>query len=302
MRFSPFICLLPLLGAIPYANATSAIFTDFTLYQEHSIAPRFVSPATTGWNDYVDNLRAGATSSGFVNTGDSATPGYFSTVDTEITLSNMVTTGSGVSTPTDRRFNSWLSKTDPGIAFNPAFADEWGNSLHTPFLLVTSGGAITVNSIDRTFTSVADPSYAAARTGTWTTWSQGRTGVVSYGGDGVLGGGDDTYVNSGAMNSTPVLAVIGTGIGHSFSINKQFDGTPWPETTPDEEIYGEYFDQYGEFVWDIQTEYTVNYEKGASGPLDESLPGDDIEVVPEPSAFVLSIASAFGLLVIRRRS
>jgi hypothetical protein len=284
------------------AHAASVVTADFTLWQEYSVAPSFEADTVAGWQAYVNNIRQAATSSGFVSAGDPSTPGYFALSSVEIPLSQWVSSGPFPFDAEDRIFNSWHGQANPGAAFGAAFANEYGTFLHTPLLLVTTTGPITVTSINRTeYSEALSPGVPWFGPVAWTTWSAARIGVTSYGGNGVLGGGDDSYTTIGTnMNTVPVLAVIATGAGISSSISVQSDFTPWPISMPDEQIYSNYFNQVGNQIVDFRVDYTVNYTKGG-GPLSTSLTGSNIDVVPEPSTLGFAAAACLSVLM-RRRS
>lgn len=287
-------------------EATTISNADFILWQEYSTGPNAVAPATPGWTDYVANVHASASASGIAGgVGDPATPGYFGFAPTIVPLEQVVRTGPDLGNVNNRTFNFWNGQTDPGTAFGAAFANEYGGFLYAPFLLVTTGGPITITSIDREGYSVAENGGGTpVIPGTWTTWSSARVGVTSYGGDGVLGGGDDTYLTSGAIDASPVLAVIATGPGVAMFIERQFDGSPWPVETLDSEIFPTYVQQWNDNFgasYDYWIEYTVNYTTGS--PL--SLVGDTVYIVPEPTSLAMA-ASAAGLACVwlrhRRRA
>lgn len=281
--------------------AASVVTADFTMWQEYSVGPNAQSGGTPGWLSYVQNMRDAVTPSGFASAGDPSTPGYYSTTNDLVPLSQMVSTGPGTSTATARRFNSWHGKANPGAVFGPAFANEYGNYLYTPLLIVTSGVPITISSIDRAVYSAALGAGSPWQTGTWTTFGNSRVGVTSFGLDGVLGGGDDVYVTNGNMVDTDIVAMFATGIGNAMQLTRQFDGTPWPVSIPDEDIYPTYFNQWGSFVLDYRVDYTVNYSKGGGPVVVEGLTGSDIEVVPEPSTIGLGALACLGFLARRRR-
>lgn len=307
--------LAPLLATQGIHAATIA-GTHFTMFQEYSVAPVSDSGGTPGWASYLDNMKTAATPTGFVNAGDPSTPGYFEVSNGIVPLSHVTVTGfPGSSTVTPRRFKSWRGVANPGTAFGAAFANEYGSRLHSPLLVVSNGGPFTMTSLERkVYSEYKQPggspwqSASAPLPNTLpdlTSFSAARIGVTSFGGNGVLGGGDDTYITTGSMASTPLLAFITTGPGSGgISLLQQYDGTPWPVSTPNEDIYETFLQQWqddlGDTPFDLRMEYKVNYTV-ASVPFSTTLSGDQINVVPEPSAWVLAIAGSIALLR-RRRS
>jgi hypothetical protein len=142
---------------------------------------------------------------GGVATGTPNTPSYFAPT-TNVTAAQVIVTG----------FPSWLGMTDPGTVYGPGFANELGNRM--TFALSVLGGP------DDQF-SISDLSFVMDSNdpGNGLDWSWGAGSYnygsgylgVLYGGDGVLGGGDDTYVTSGPSNQL-VDALFGRGSGNSF--------------------------------------------------------------------------------------
>lgn len=306
--------LAPLLATHGIRAATIA-GTHFTMFQEYSVAPIFDYGGTPGWQDYLVNIKAAATPTGFVNAGNPSTPGYFEISNGIVPLSHVAVSGLDTSTSvTPRVFRSWRGVANPGAVFGAAFANENGSRLHSPLLVVSNGGPFTMTTLERkVYSEFKQPGGTPWQSATapspntlpdLTTFSAARIGVTSFGGDGVLGGGDDTYITSGSMASTPLLAFITTGFGNGISLGQQYNGTPWSESVPNEDIFDTYFQQWqddlGNTPWDYRVEYKVNYTV-ASVPFSTTLSGDQINVVPEPSAWALAIAGSIALLR-RKRS
>ncbi len=114
-------------------------------------------------------------------------------------------------------FPSWMGKVDPGTVYGPAYANELGNRMTFALGVVGHNGAqFSISQLSFNATS-SDPfnalNFGFAAGGY--NYGIGYVGVL-YGGDGVLGGGDDTYVNGGA-NTQLVNALFGRGSGNSFA-------------------------------------------------------------------------------------
>lgn len=313
--------LLALCISLPWAASAVMISNaDFTAWQTVSIAPNMGLGANASVLAYVDNVIAASSATGFAaSAGTPNTPSYFQISPVGYTPSNYIpleqvvvsdATGSiGNPNPGPRFFNSWLGQADPGTVFGSAFANETGSRVHLPMLLVTTGGPITVNSIQRDSWSVEQNGGATPfSSSTLTTWSYGRVGVTSYGSDGVLGGGDDTYVTSGSMNASPVLAVIWTGTGWGMQMSQQYDNTPWDAGLPDDQIFNNYAAQWAQaswsggppapLVWDARADYTINYVDSQSQASSATLNGEFIYVsIPEPATLGLF---GMALLALRR--
>jgi hypothetical protein len=115
-------------------------------------------------------------------------------------------------------FPSWLGKVDSGTVFGPAYASEGGNRMMFGLGIVGSGGTqfsisqLSFNAISSDPTNglgfgflIGEYDYGAGYVG------------VRYGDNGVLGGGDDTFITSGA-NTQFVDAIFGRGSGNSYPV------------------------------------------------------------------------------------
>ncbi len=288
-------------GLSPFVHAatTTVSNADIALMQMYSIAPNF-DPASASWNQFVNNLIAGSTSSGFNNSGAPNSPSYFRGLDDILIKGQLPLAWRSFTTGGGREFNSWLGQANPGQVFGPAFANETGSQLHSPFLVLASGGPIRITNITtHRFSAVQNGGMVPVDSFTNNRWSAARIGVTSFGPDGVLGGGDDSYVTSGNMADTLVLAYITTGPGIGLRISRQMDGGTWPASLADEDLFDAYSEQWGDLVHDYRLDWEVNYTKD-DNPSFLALQGDTVyTVIPEPSSALYLISC--GLVFSRRR-
>ena len=137
--------------------------------------------------------------------GTPGTPTYFQ-ARSDVTSAEAVVTG----------FPSWMGRADPGSVFGPAFANELGNRMH--FGLLALGNGMQFSASDLSFVMTSTDPYNAldyAFPGGSYTYSSELVGIL-YGADGVLGGGDDTFITSGPSTQL-VDALVGRGSGNSFA-------------------------------------------------------------------------------------
>ena len=169
-----------------------------------SIAPNRDNSAywSTWESNAISALYTGATTAGTLGT-----PGYYSAITGPVDTSNVYVT----------TFPSWLGVADPATVFGPAYAAEYGNRLTFGFIATDSNGQqFSISQISLSIS--ADDSRLNY---TWAagsfTYSSGYVGIL-FGADGKMGGGDDTFITSGA-NTQLVDAVISRGPGNAY----------WPE-------------------------------------------------------------------------
>jgi len=166
-----------------------------------AIAPNgFGSPSFTGWQaNAISALQAGVPAF-----GSPTSPTYYSQTGT--------TTAGGIIVT---NFPSWMGQADPGTVFGPAYANELGNRAHFSIHIGQSGTptAFSISQLSFNLTS-SDPALDFGfGVGTYN-YGAGYVGL-NYGGDGVLGGGDDFFVTGGA-NTQLVHELFGRGSGNAF--------------------------------------------------------------------------------------
>ena len=178
---------------------TSPISPTINVYS--SLAPNaFGSPSFPAWqSNAVSSMMAGG-----VPTGTPGSPTYFETVGNVLPSWLSVTS-----------FPSWMGTADPGTMFGPAFAAELGNRGTFPLFIDGNGGQFSISQLG--FTAVSSDvgnvlgfSFGA---GSYN-YSLGYVGI-QFGGNGVLGGGDDVFV-TGGVNTQLVDALAGRGSGNAL--------------------------------------------------------------------------------------
>lgn len=114
-------------------------------------------------------------------------------------------------------FPSWQAMANPGIAFGPAFANEFGNRLY--FNLHINGNGFGFNltqlSFQATSTDVGNFLGFNVPAGSFN-YSTSFVGL-DYGPNGVKGGGDDTYITSGP-NTQFVNELFARGVGNAPAV------------------------------------------------------------------------------------
>lgn len=184
-------------------------------------------------------------------------------------------------------FPSWMGVADPSSAFGAPFANEYGNRMHFAFLAVGNGMKLSASQISFVMAST-DPShglnYSYPSGYTYTSQLQG----IDFGGNGVLGGGDDTYITSGLATQL-VDAIVYRGSGNSFAAYCSSCSTVEQQAAIDSVA------AYPGAPFDFQGTYTIDGYMG-TGTF-------HISPVPEPSSMTIlpvGLLMLFGADFIRR--
>lgn len=181
------------LGCCAVASAAPIIRVTPTL------APNaFGSPSYGSWVSNSFN----ALYNGVTSAGTAGLPTYYEAQSLIADRREVIVTG----------FNSWKGQANPGGAFSA----ELGNRML--FGLVIDGGGTKFSISDLMFnaTSTGDGNGLGFGFGFGSyNYSNDYVGIL-YGVDGVMGGGDDTFVTAGA-NTLLVDGLVGRGSGSSYA-------------------------------------------------------------------------------------
>ena len=241
-----------------------------------TLAPNaFGSPSFPGWQSNAVN----AMMNGAVPTGTVGTPEYFQTQGNVLASWISVTS-----------FPSWMGTADPGTVFGPGFAAELGNRGTFPLFVDGNGGQFSISQLG--FSAVSsDPGNVLGfsfGTGSYN-YGPGYVGI-QFGGNGVLGGGDDILI-TGGLNTQLVDALAGRGSGNALWPCGPGDLSPC-STIPEKQaainamtaiLGGETF----------TGTYTLG---GVSGSATFN-----VAAVPEPATFAVMGLGLLGLLLAKRR-
>jgi len=225
-----------------------------------SQAPNNSGPSYSG---YVSNVISGI-SQGGINVGDqNVTPEGFEIV-TSFNPEELIVTPSE---------NSWEGDFSP----TGNFAGELGSRAVFVVLVMKDTSDTFVNLQNFVFNYESEDNLLNF-TADYSTLSYNGTtrGAINYGGNGVLGGGDDTYVNSGSANSDAAWFIIANGYS---ATQANFSSTVT------------YVAENTGFVKGTGT-YT------GSGTDSNSL---TTTVIPEPSTWLLLSLSLGSLCLLRRK-
>lgn len=138
-------------------------------------------------------------------TTGAGTPSIFAAQTTAVSAAEVVVTG----------FNSWRGVTNPGAAFGAAYANELGNRMTFALYIDGQGQQFSISELSFLATSSDAGNTLGFGYADGYTYSSGYVGVL-FGSDGVLGGGDDTYVTGGSADQL-VDALVGRGSGNSVA-------------------------------------------------------------------------------------
>lgn len=187
--------------SILIAFATSlcaAAFAAPTITVTPTLAPNvFGSPSYPSWvgNSYQAQLQ------GLTTFGTPGTPDYYQ-AQAVVDRHEAIVTG----------YNSWKGVANPGAPFG----SELGNRMLFGLHIKGNGQKFSIDNLSFNATSTGDGGGLDFGFGFGSyNYSNDYVGI-QYGGDGVLGGGDDTLITAGA-NSQLVDELIGRGSGNSYA-------------------------------------------------------------------------------------
>jgi hypothetical protein len=262
------------------AGAAAAV----TITVTPTLAPNaYGSPSYAGWigNSIQAQLN------GLSAYGDSSLPTYYE-AQSNVTSRESIVTG----------FPSWKGVADP--APTGAFAGELGNRMHFGLLIDGQGTQFSISQLSLVMDSddpydALDYAYAAGGYN----YDAGFWGIL-YGANGVLGGGDDTYITSGA-NTQLVDGLVGRGSGNSLAAYCPAAPADCSDPAVRQASLNDsaaYFDQFP------VTRFTGTYTLANFGTQGD-VSGSGVFTIggiPEPSAWALAIVGFAGVGIgIRRR-
>jgi hypothetical protein len=191
--------LLPtlLLLVFPLAAQADPVITVYP-----SLAPNvFGSPSFTQYqSNAISALQLNVSSFGNPNS-----PTFY-------TQTSNVSASQGIVT----NFPSWLGFADPGSVFGAAYANELGNRMTFGLHINGNGTQFSISQLSFSATSSDAGNILGFGFGAGSyNYSAGYVGL-NYGGDGVLGGGDDFYVTGGPNNQL-INELFGRGSGNSLA-------------------------------------------------------------------------------------
>lgn len=265
------------------ANSASAALMKF------EVIPAYAPKGTDSpsWSNYVFNAIAAIPMG--MNLGDRSTdPTAYERVDGPVPAHEMIYTP----------FHSWRGMADPNPDFVEPFRGEYGNRIH--FGLHVIGSADWDFALEELTWALSsdDSSGFFDQSGDFvgTSYSPTRVGI-NYGADGVKGGGDDTIISFGpAIQRVNELIFVGTGDGFlSFDPAADNDQADIDQTLA---VIASGCPVGGDCSVNFAATYTLPDKLGG---FVEATGSVQIELIPEPTGYLLGGVGSLLLLIIRRR-
>lgn len=259
------------LAAFVIAPAASA-FAAVTITVTPSSAPNgFGSPSFSGW---VSNALYAQVHG--LTTYGAAGPTQYNAAPSTMAISDNVVTG----------FNSWKGSANPSGDYGAAYGSEYGNRLHFGIFINGNGHQISISQLSMNAVST-DPGNTLAfsfNTGDYN-YNSDYQGILA-GTDGIVGTGDDIYINSGP-NTQLVDAIVGRGSGNAWDI---YDTDPG--ATRQDKIGG-VSAKFGlpTTPFDFTMTYSLSTGETGSGTVTFN--------TPEPAS--LALLGMGGMLLMKRR-
>jgi len=236
-----------------------------------TVAPNvFGSPSYAAWvtNSYQAQYQ------GLSTFGTVGTPTYYAAESVITDRASVVVTG----------YNSWRGNANP----TGAFSAELGNRMLFGLHIFGNGNLFSISQLSFNATSTGDSGGLDFGFGEGSyNYSNDYVGI-QYGADGVLGGGDDVLITSGA-NTQMVNEIIGRGSGNSYA-----SYTTDPGATNQDKLNGIAYDPAN--AW---TSFTGTYSLDFGG---NAVTGaGTFQAVPEPTSMAALALGAAALLRKRRK-
>jgi hypothetical protein len=140
-----------------------------------------------------------ALKTGQLTGGTLGTPGYFDASDSIMLASEIITTSD---------YLSWHGQLNPGSVFGSGFANEKGNMYALAFLVQKTDNQFSLSQVTGTRSLSGSITLSEPVSGLSVYSFVGPIGVL-YGADQSFGGGDDTYLVSGASTQMVDALVYG---------------------------------------------------------------------------------------------